>query len=455
MIKKTVTINGSMKTIVAEADVSLADVIREQFGLTGTKVGCGKGQCGSCSVIMNGKLVKSCITKMKSVPDAAEILTIEGVGTPGNLHPIQLAWTVHGAAQCGFCAPGFIVSAKALLDQNNNPTREEVREWFQKNRNACRCTGYKPIVNAVMDAAKVIRGEMTAKDLAFKLPEDGKIWGSNYPRPTAVAKATGTIDYGADVGLKMPAGTLRLALVQAKVSHAKILSIDTSEAEKMAGVEKVVTHKVSEEDSWVSLSEAYDGDAERASKLAAYNGSGQSVFPETGSGIRVPMTRRDIDRFEERLVAVKEYNRGLELASDGMYRDASERFREALKIDPSLSDASFNLAVAYQKLSLHKNAATVLKALLVKRRDNPDFHYALGVSYFHLRKYKNARKSFLDALALDDGHLKALFSLAVAYQKSGKDSEAERCWERYLEISGEGEWAEEARSRLKVLREKR
>ena len=243
MIKKVINLNGGSKTLVCEADVSLADVLREQFGLTGTKVGCGKGQCGSCSVIMNGKLIKSCITKMKSVPDSAEIMTIEGIGTPSNLHPIQLAWTVHGAAQCGFCAPGFIVSAKALLEQNNNPTREEARGWFQKNRNACRCTGYKPIVDAVMDAAKVIRGEMTAADLAFKLPADGKIWGSNYPRPTAVAKATGTIDYGADVGLKMPAGTLRLALVQAKVSHAKILSIDTSEAEKMPGVEKVVTHK--------------------------------------------------------------------------------------------------------------------------------------------------------------------------------------------------------------------
>lgn len=242
MIKKTVQINGAMKTLVSEADVSLADALREQFGLTGTKVGCGKGQCGSCSVIMNGKLVKSCITKMKSVPDAAEIVTIEGVGTPDNLHPIQLSWTVHGAAQCGFCAPGFIVSAKALLDKNNNPSREEVRDWFQKNRNACRCTGYKPIVDAVMDAAKVIRGEMTAAELAFKLPEDGRIWGTNYPRPSAVAKATGTVDYGADLGVKMPAGTLRLALVQAKVSHAKILSIDTTEAENMPGVEKVVTH---------------------------------------------------------------------------------------------------------------------------------------------------------------------------------------------------------------------
>ncbi|MGO9570212.1 MAG: molybdopterin-dependent aldehyde oxidoreductase [Desulfomonilaceae bacterium] len=243
MQKKLISINGLTKMVLADPEGSLADVLRGQFRLTGTKVGCGQGQCGSCSVILDGKLVKSCITKMKRVQDGARIVTIEGVGTPDNLHPLQLAWTVHGGAQCGFCSPGFIVSAKTLLNENPNPTREQVRDWFQKNRNACRCTGYKPLVDAVMDAAKVIRGEMSAAELAYKLPADGKIWGTAYPRPSAVAKVTGTIDYGADLICKMPPGTLHLALVQAKVSHAKILSIDTSEAERMAGVEKVVTHK--------------------------------------------------------------------------------------------------------------------------------------------------------------------------------------------------------------------
>ena len=243
MIKKTINLNGVSKMLLADPESSLAEVIREQFGLTGTKVGCGKGQCGACSVIMNGKLVKSCMTKIKRVQDGAYVTTIEGFGTPTDLHPLQLAWVVHGGAQCGFCSPGFIVSAKALLDENINPTRDQVRDWFHKNRNACRCTGYKPLVDAVMDAAKVLRGEMTKTELAFKLPEDGRIWGTNYPRPTAIAKITGTIDYGADLIAKMPAGTLHLALAQAKVSHAKILSIDTSEAEKMPGVEKVITHK--------------------------------------------------------------------------------------------------------------------------------------------------------------------------------------------------------------------
>ncbi len=243
MIKKMLHINGMPKTVIAEPDTMLADVLREQLKLTGTKVGCGQGQCGCCSVILDGKVVRSCITKMKRVEDGARVTTIEGIGTPDNLHALQMAWTVHGGAQCGFCTPGFIVSAKALLDENTAPTRQQVRDWFQKHRNVCRCTGYKPLVDAVMDAAKVVRGEMSLKDLAFKLPADGRIWGTAYPRPSAVAKVTGTTDYGADLGLKMPPGTLRLALVQAKVSHAKILSIDTSAAEKMPGVAKVITHK--------------------------------------------------------------------------------------------------------------------------------------------------------------------------------------------------------------------
>ena len=215
MIKRMLQINGMQKTVIAPPDTTLAEVLREQLNLTGTKIGCGQGQCGCCSVILDGKVVRSCITKMKRVKEGALVTTIEGIGTPDNLHALQLAWTVHGGAQCGFCSPGFIVSAKGLLDENNNPTRQEVRDWFQKHRNACRCTGYKPLVDAVMDAAKVVRGDMTAKELAFKLPDDGRIWGTAYPRPTAIAKVTGTTDYGADLGLKMPSGTLRLALVQA------------------------------------------------------------------------------------------------------------------------------------------------------------------------------------------------------------------------------------------------
>ena len=243
MIKRTVKVNGVDRTVIASAEESLANVLRGQLGLTGTKIGCGEAQCGCCNVILDNKLVRSCVTKMAKVAEGAEITTIEGVGTPDHMHPLQLAWIVHGGAQCGFCTPGFIVSAKALLAENPDPGREDIRAWFTKYRNACRCTGYKQLVDAVQDAAKVLNGKLKAEDLLFEMPADGEIWGSKYPRPTAVAKVTGTLDYGADLGLKMPEDTLYLALVQANVSHANIRSIDTSEAEKMPGVFKVVTHK--------------------------------------------------------------------------------------------------------------------------------------------------------------------------------------------------------------------
>ena len=243
MEKKHLIVNGASRTIVVDPEATLAVVIREQLGLTGTKIGCGTAMCGACSVIVDGKVVRSCVTKMKRVDDGTKITTIEGIGTPTNLHPVQQAWIIHGGAQCGFCSPGFIVSAKALLDENPKPTRDDVRDWFQKHRNACRCTGYVPLVDAVMDAARILRGEVTAEQLEYKVPADGSIWGGKYPRPSAVAKVTGTCDYGADLGLKMPLDTLRLALVQAKVSHANIRGIDTSEAEKMPGVYKIVTHK--------------------------------------------------------------------------------------------------------------------------------------------------------------------------------------------------------------------
>lgn len=242
MQKKVLKINGLTRTLIVDPESSLADVLRKQLLLTGCKVGCGQGQCGACSVLLNGKVVLSCVMKMKRIEDGAEILTIEGLGTPENLHPLQLAWMGHGCAQCGFCSPGFIMSAKGLLDENPSPTREEVRDWFTKHQNVCRCSGYKPLVDAVMDAAKVLRGEMRKQDLLFQ-PTGNKILGTVYHRPSAIAKVTGTWDYGADVALQMPDGTLRLALVQADVSHANIKGIDTSEAEKMPGVYKVITHK--------------------------------------------------------------------------------------------------------------------------------------------------------------------------------------------------------------------
>ncbi len=244
MIKKTLFINGVKRHLEVDPDATLANVLRGQLLLTGTKIGCGgKGECGACTVIWDGMPVRSCLYTMERLPDNANIITIEGVGTKEALHPLQLAWMIHGAAQCGYCTPGFIVSAKALLDQNANPTRKEVREWFQKNKNVCRCTGYKPIVDSVMDAAKMLRGDVTKEELWPQLKDGVSLMGSSMPRPSAVEKVTGTWDFGADLGLKLPEDTLYIKLVQAQVSHANILSIDTSEAEKMPGVYTVLTYR--------------------------------------------------------------------------------------------------------------------------------------------------------------------------------------------------------------------
>lgn len=222
---------------------TLADVVR-RFGLTGTKVGCGTGVCGSCSIILNGKLVRSCTLKIKNVEQFSKVITIEGIGGPSNLHPLQQAWITYGGVQCGFCSPGFIVSSYALLQENQAPTREEVRDWFTKHRNICRCTGYKPLVDSVMAAAKVMRGEATMKDITFKHPEDGEYYGKAVPRPDALAKVCGLCDYGDDIAMKMPTETLHVAIVQPKItSHANILSIDYSGAEKMPGVQCVLTAK--------------------------------------------------------------------------------------------------------------------------------------------------------------------------------------------------------------------
>ncbi|MCL1879839.1 MAG: molybdopterin-dependent oxidoreductase [Actinomycetia bacterium] len=245
MIKRKLIINGKELALEVDPKATLAEVLRGQLKLTGTKIGCdGLGECGVCTVLWDNKPVRSCLYPMERIPNGANIVTIEGVGDPDNLHPLQLAWMIHGAAQCGFCTPGFIVSAKALLEKNINPTRAEVRDHFQRNRNLCRCTGYIPLVDAVMTAAKVMRGELGAEELWPQIEVGESLVGSSVPRPSALAKVTGTWDFGADDVIKnLPAGTLHIKLVQAKVSHAKIISVDTREAEKTPGVYKVITAK--------------------------------------------------------------------------------------------------------------------------------------------------------------------------------------------------------------------
>jgi len=149
-------VNGQDREIRAHPAERLLDVLRGQLGLTGAKEGCGTGQCGACTVLVDGRPVASC---MVFAADAAgrEITTIEGLARPGQLHPLQRAFLEHGAVQCGFCTPGMILAAKALLDQNSSPTDEEIRRALAGN--LCRCTGYRKIFEAISSIARAARGK--------------------------------------------------------------------------------------------------------------------------------------------------------------------------------------------------------------------------------------------------------------------------------------------------------
>lgn len=241
MQKIPLVINGAERVVLCDTDVdSLADVLR-RIGLTGVKVGCGSGQCGACTVLLDGTPARSCIRKMGSIPAHARVETVEGLGTAHNPHPLQRAFILCGAVQCGFCTPGFLMSAKGLLDANPAPSRSEVRRWLQQHHNLCRCTGYIPIVDAIMAAAAVLRGEKPLQSLTFTLPADGRLYGTAHPKPTALAKVLGTADFGGDVAEKMPEGTYHLAVVMARRPSARILRIDATAALAMPGVARVIT----------------------------------------------------------------------------------------------------------------------------------------------------------------------------------------------------------------------
>ena len=147
-------VNGGSYEELITPNMTLSELLRDQLGLTGTKTACGVGECGSCTVLVDGKPTLSCSTLAIAVQDK-EILTIEGLSRGTELHPLQLAFIDIGAIQCGFCTPGMTMMAKALLDENPNPTREEVKEGL--GGNICRCTGYVKIIDAVMAAAETVR----------------------------------------------------------------------------------------------------------------------------------------------------------------------------------------------------------------------------------------------------------------------------------------------------------
>jgi aerobic-type carbon monoxide dehydrogenase small subunit (CoxS/CutS family) len=151
MKRVTLTVNGKPFDRVVESRLTLAEFLREELELTGTKVGCNRGECGSCTVILNGRPVYSC-SVLAVEATGGEVLTIEGLATGGKLHPIQEAFITHDGLQCGYCTPGMIMSVKALLDRNPHPDEAEIRNAIDGN--FCRCGSYPNIINATLDAAE-------------------------------------------------------------------------------------------------------------------------------------------------------------------------------------------------------------------------------------------------------------------------------------------------------------
>ena len=147
-------VNGRDYSLEVREDMRLLDFLREELKLTGTKEGCGEGECGACTVIIDGKAVNSCLVLVPEI-DGREVITVEGLERDGRLHPLQESFIEKGAVQCGFCTPGMLMSAKALLDGNADPSDEEIREAIEGN--LCRCTGYYKIVQAIRDAAGKLR----------------------------------------------------------------------------------------------------------------------------------------------------------------------------------------------------------------------------------------------------------------------------------------------------------
>jgi len=228
------TVNGRPVSRRIDPSLRLLDLLREGLALTGAKEGCGAGECGTCSVFIDGKLVKSCLMPAAKA-QGASIETVEGLARPGELTPVQKAFHRTGASQCGYCIPGMVMAATSALRENPDAGLEELKE--RMGGNICRCTGYTKIIEAVEIARDVVAGKLpqTALD-----PEGvGASWiGHNTARLDAPSKVSGRLAYAGD--MVMP-GMLHMQVLRSPHAHARIVRIDTSEAEALPGVACVVT----------------------------------------------------------------------------------------------------------------------------------------------------------------------------------------------------------------------
>lgn len=237
-------VNGIEHDLEVAPDAKLADVLRQELGLTGTKIGCGDGQCGSCVVLVDGRAVRSCVYPVRRAA-GRQVLTVEGLaaswGEPDELHPLQRAFVDHGAVQCGFCTPGLLMAAAALWNKmvtdSSFVTDSEIKRAL--GRNACRCTGYASILRSVRSAVHEYQTGEPLPPIEIETMEPLRVIGHSHLRPDAVAKVTGAAKFTDDYVFP---GMLYGATLRAEYPHARILSIDTSQARALPGVHVVLTH---------------------------------------------------------------------------------------------------------------------------------------------------------------------------------------------------------------------
>ena len=234
-IRLNATINGRKVSRDAKPHLRLLDFLRDDLNLTGNKEGCGAGECGTCSVFVDGVLMKSCLMPVAKA-QGAQIDTIESLAKSGELSVLQKAFHKAGASQCGYCIPGMVMAATAALRANPFADREEIKERL--GGNICRCTGYQKIFDAVELARDVQNGRLPAKALLETDTADGEVIGKSVRRIDAPSKVSGRLKYAGD--MTMP-GMLYVQVLRSPHAHARIVSIDTSAALAMEGVESVIT----------------------------------------------------------------------------------------------------------------------------------------------------------------------------------------------------------------------
>ena len=246
--KIKLTVNGTEHELEVAPDTPLADVLRRELGLTGTKIGCGDGQCGSCVVLLDGRPVRSCVYPVRKAA-GKQVLTVEGLaaswGQPGELHPLQKAFVDHGAVQCGFCTPGLLMAAAGLwtkmVESSSIPAdvgEAEIKKALA--RNACRCTGYASVLRAVRSAVHEYQTGEPLPPLEVETAPPLQVIGRSHPRPDAVAKVTGAAKFADDYVFR---DMLHGATLRAAYPHARILSIVTRQAAALPGVHAVLTHR--------------------------------------------------------------------------------------------------------------------------------------------------------------------------------------------------------------------